>query len=173
MSQGAESNWSGKFLEDIVEREFLARDISVFRHSQKRFNDDLFHRRWLLKRVPYTSIYNCRSVSEFVYRDLDRHDIRIECRWQESRGSVDEKFPYLLDNAKRQMPEIEVWLLIGGGGAKTKALAWLKREAEAVRHKTIRVLEIGEVRKLIRNLPTGPRETLPKVVGSIFAGAAA
>ncbi len=174
LNQGLEANRSGIFLEDIIQNEFLIRGAPSFRFSKKRFNDDLFYRRFLLKNVPYRSIYDCKSTSEFVYRDLDGHDIRIECKNQDSKGSVDEKFPYLIENARRTMPEREIWLVVEGLGARPKAVAWLKKEAASIRHKTIRVMGIGEARKLIRNLHTNAKAASPASAPcELFSGAAA
>jgi hypothetical protein len=42
--------------------------------------------------------------------------VRIECKWQQSAGSVDEKLPYLYLNAIESMPEDHVIIVYGGGG---------------------------------------------------------
>jgi hypothetical protein len=55
----------------------------------------------------------------------------IECKWQESDGSADEKFNHLVDNiAGASMPAI---IVIGGHGARVigkgarpEAIAWLR-----------------------------------------------
>jgi len=89
--------------------------------------------------------------SEFVIQaDLVSRRIRIECRWQQSSGSVDEKFPYLLWNAERCMPETEIILLVDGGGAKPAAVKWLKTMA-AKSKKTIRVFTMVEFKCWLRD----------------------
>ena len=151
MSQGGDSNRSGQFLEQAIENEFKRRGVKVFAYIDKGDNGDIFEPAFLLKNVPYTSIYGCKSRSEFVYRDFRLHsDIRIECRWQQSNGSVDEKLPYLLENAKQAMPEQEIWLIVDGGGARDLAVDWLKRQAAQVAAKTIRVLTVPEARQRIK-----------------------
>lgn len=51
----------------------------------------------------------------------------IECKWQQSAGSVDEKFPFLyLNIMKCRDPTVVV---IDGGGYKPSALPWLKSMA--------------------------------------------
>ena len=152
-TQGSESNLSGQFLEATVEREFKSRGISVFEYSEKRANTDLFAERFLVKHAPYTSIYGCQSRSEFVYHDdfFGCH-IRIECRWQQSPGSVDEKLPYLYLNALEAMPENEIWIVLGGDGARTDAVEWLKRRCEQAAAKDIRVLSIVDMRRRVQRL---------------------
>lgn len=152
-TQGGESNRSGQFLEQMVEREFTSRGIPVFDWIDTGDNGDIFAPHFLLRNVPYTSIYGCQSRSEFVYRHFrSAMDIRIECRWQQVPGSVDEKLPYMLQNAQRAMPEPEVWLIIDGAGARAQALNWIKREAGLIHEKTIRVLRLPEARQLIKQV---------------------
>ncbi len=153
MSQGSESNESGRFLEQTIENEFKRRGVRIFKHVEKGDNGDMFESAFVLKNVPYTSIYGCASRSEFVYRDFRmERDIRIECRWQQSNGSVDEKLVYLLSNAIHAMPEQEIWLIVDGGGARSEAVDWLKRKAAQVTTKTIGVLTIPEARQRIKHL---------------------
>jgi len=52
--------------------------------------------------------------------------IRIECKWQQSPGSVDEKLPYLYLNTIESMPENNIIILIDGNGFKSGAKKWLK-----------------------------------------------
>ena len=76
----------------------------------------------LVRRVPYQSIYGHRGVTEFLAVSASRGlAIRIECKWQQSQGSVDEKFPYLYLNCIQAMPEREIILLIDGNGSNRRA----------------------------------------------------
>jgi hypothetical protein len=59
-------------------------------------------------------------------------EIRIECKWQQAAGSVDEKLPYLYLNTIEAMPENSIMILIDGAGWKTGAIQWLK---DAVKQK--------------------------------------
>lgn len=154
-TQGAESNLSGKFLERAIETEFNARGVMAYPFSRQKNNGHLFEEQFLLKRVPYQSIYGCRSYSEFVYRHFSKRiEVRIECRWQECAGSVDEKMPYLLLNARYAMPEPEVWLVIDGGGARSHALEWIRNAAAKTDGKIIRVFDLSSTRKAIKHLLT-------------------
>jgi PD-(D/E)XK nuclease superfamily protein len=150
MTQGYEANHSGKFLEDIVQREFSARGFLFRSHGDDAGNLDMFSRRIVLRNVPYRCIYECQSRSEFVVTDGSRK-IRIECRWQEVAGSVDEKFPFLLRNAIERMPEHEILILLGGDGARPKSISWLKMEASRVLSKKIYVLNINEFPRWVRD----------------------
>lgn len=51
----------------------------------------------------------------------------IECKWQQSHGSVDEKLPYVNLNIEHCYPCPAV-VLIDGGGMKPGAIAWLEKQ---------------------------------------------
>lgn len=48
----------------------------------------------------------------------------IESKWQQSGGSVDEKYPYLVQNIKKQ-GIYDTIIIIDGDGYKKEALKWL------------------------------------------------
>ncbi len=144
-----ESTHSGKFLEDVLRRELSARGFHFRSHRENGENLDMFAPRLVVSNVPYRSIYDCDSRSEFVITDGPRK-IRVECRWQESSGSVDEKFVYLMRNAVERMPEHEILILHGGEGARAEAIEWLKREANRVSSKKIHVVNINEFLRWVR-----------------------
>lgn len=49
----------------------------------------------------------------------------IESKWQQSKGSVDEKFPYLERNIREQYP-FDTIVVLDGGGYKPSANKWLR-----------------------------------------------
>lgn len=105
-------------------------------------------KKYLLTNVPYTSMYDTQCRTEFSIITPNR-DIRVECKWQQVSGSVDEKFPYLYYNAVHHFPEKEVILLIDGNGYKKKALEWLQESARIKRYhensdKCIRVFQMSD-----------------------------
>lgn len=51
-------------------------------------------------------------------------ELIIECKWQQSGGSVDEKLPYLNLNIQHCYPAPAI-VLIDGGGMKPGAIEWL------------------------------------------------
>lgn len=126
-TQGNQANQTGKVLENAVASTFQAKGFDVapygeWIHNKREYRDDI-----LLKNAPYSSIYGHSGKTEFLLIS-PKHgvEIRIECKWQQSQGSVDEKFPYLYLNCIECMPEKDIIILIDGGGYKEGALAWLK-----------------------------------------------
>lgn len=148
MTQGRWANRQGSILEQHVAQTFTDHGFVMLTHAAyvARGNPD---GDFLLTNAPYTSIYGHTGKTEFLAistaRDLG---VRIECKWQQSSGSVDEKFPYLYLNCIECMPENEIILLIDGRGYKPGALAWLKQAVRENRYcrcpKNIHVMDLAE-----------------------------
>ncbi|MGE5549768.1 MAG: PD-(D/E)XK nuclease superfamily protein [Bacteroidota bacterium] len=148
MTDGNRANKSGRVLENVVETIYRSHGYEIIPYVEYA-RDQANHagKRLLLKHVPYTSIYGHAAVSEFVAVEPSGERVRIECKWQQSSGSVDEKFVYL--NAVEAMPEERIIILVDGGGAKPNAVAWLKHAAaqgmyQTGKRKTIRVMGMAE-----------------------------
>lgn len=107
----------------------------------------------LLEDVPYTSIYGHSGKTEFLaLSDRLGLKMRIECKWQQANGSVDEKLPYLYLNCLEAMPEDQIMIVIDGEGFKPGAKAWLRAAVEEKRyrtpasaHKSIEVVGLAEL----------------------------
>jgi hypothetical protein len=78
----------------------------------------------LIKNFPYKTIYGNKGRSEFCYVDKDGERTRIEMKWQNVAGSVQEKFPYLLANMFHT-EEKNVVIVSDGGGATEGSIKWL------------------------------------------------
>jgi hypothetical protein len=96
LTQGATANSQGKVLESTIIPAFEHRGFEVVAYSKWSKAPQTFGEELLLKHVPYTTIYGHPGYTEFLVRSK-RYGLntRIECKWQQSSGSVDEKFPYL------------------------------------------------------------------------------
>lgn len=140
-TQGGTANKTGSLLESTVRNTFVQHGFAVRPYSAAPL---LLPEDILMTNVPYTSIYGHQGKTEYLASSPARNLLaRIECKWQQVAGSVDEKFPYLFENAKN-MPEPMVILLIDGGGCKPGALQWLKDSAARYTGKDIRVYNIRE-----------------------------
>ena len=136
MSGGKTANENGKAAEDMVEE-------VIHKHARLPIKP---YRKWggeygvVLKNAPYTNIYGSnRSRSEFLIIDSNGREMRIEVKWQQVAGSVDEKFPFVLFNAL-EVPEPLVVVVVDGGGAKPTAVEWLKEQARLHKSNTKEVL---------------------------------
>jgi hypothetical protein len=124
---GAVANSNGRVLENIVEsslntKGFTSTNYKDWQKDPLQYSDEL-----LLKNVPYLNVYNHASKTEFVIKSKHYHlNTRIECKWQQASGSVDEKYPFLFLNCAERMNEPQIIILLDGGGAKPGAIDWLK-----------------------------------------------
>ncbi len=129
--KGSLASGQGKVLEENVISTFSRKGFEVvmwsdWNRNRHRYGDEL-----LLKNAPFKNIYGHDGYTEFLLKSEKYElEIRIECKWQQSAGSVDEKFPYLYLNCIEAMPENHIAIIIDGGGAKEGAVRWLKNAAE-------------------------------------------
>jgi len=123
------NNFTGRILEQAVENVLLQKNVSIRRS------------------VPYINIYGSKGRTEFVI-DTKTKSIRIECKWQQSSGSVDEKFCYLYHNCLI-MPEKTIIIVIDGDGARKSAVEWLKNIANNTTSKELYVFNLCEFIKWV------------------------
>lgn len=127
MAKGRSANITGNQLEIAVQTVLLNKgfEIEMFRVWNK--NSEKYGKELLLKNVPFETIYGHRGNTEFLLiSEKYNLRIRIECKWQQSAGSVDEKLPYLYLNTIEAMPEKDIMILIDGDGFKAGAKTWLR-----------------------------------------------
>lgn len=123
---GTTANRNGKILEDTLIPIFIAHGYEVV-HNRDEHNVEHVDK-YVLTHRPYTSIYEHKGKTEFLLVRGERK-IRIECKWQQSKGSVDEKLPYLYLNSVFAFEENEIIILLDGGGYKQGAEQWLRNAA--------------------------------------------
>jgi len=133
ITKGANSNATGSQLEVAVKTVLTGKGFELVNYRVWEKNKALYGEELLLANVPFTTVYGHKGNTEFLLVSKKYAlSMRIECKWQQSAGSVDEKLPYLYLNATEAMPENDILILIDGSGWKAGAVAWLK-EAVAKR----------------------------------------
>ena len=148
--QGRLANSAGSTLENTVIGTLTSKRFQVVSYRDYARRPDAYSRELLLRNVPFTTIYGHQGNTEFLIRS-ERHqlEIRIECKWQQSSGSVDEKFPYTYLNCIEAMPERDIIIIVDGGGAKQGAVDWLREAAAGGKYadgkdKRIQVMSLSE-----------------------------
>ncbi len=155
ITQGTRANQTGKTLELFVENLFREKGFSVLQYKDWKKGELFQTENLLLKNVPYTSIYEHKGKTEFLLLSYPYNlEIRIECKWQQQNGSVDEKLPYLFLNCLI-FPEPEIIILIDGPGFKRGAIQWLKNQAKQCTIKIIRVMNVQELMIWTNNIAIG------------------
>ena len=127
MEKGRKTNITGTQLEKAVQTVLLEKGFEIVMYRVWQKNPNNYGRELLLKNAPFTTIYGHVGNTEFVLvSEKYKLKIRIECKWQQSAGSVDEKLPYLYLNTIEAMPEKDIIILIDGDGFKAGAKTWLR-----------------------------------------------
>lgn len=126
------ANHNGNQLERFIE-ERLVQAGYVF-VSRDRFRAATYLEQPLYSRqFPVgKSIYETETHCDFVLFHPDKHpgSLIIESKWQQSEGSVDEKYAYTILNIKERYPHQTI-LLLDGGGYKKQTEAWIRKQVDA------------------------------------------
>lgn len=137
MNQGKKANRSGNVLEKTVEGalqgsgyiqvcQYLPkkrrREWLVFDTNPQRYARQVYIGPGIYGTDIYVDFY---AIGSAVIPELI-----IECKWQHSGGSVDEKLPYLNLNIQDCYPAPAI-VLIDGGGMKPGAIEWLTRQVNS------------------------------------------
>lgn len=93
---------------------------------------------YIVKNWPYDAIYSTSkqqrsSRTEYVLIRGKDEPIRIECKWQQSDGSVYEKYVYTIMSLYRA-PEQRIIIVYAGPKILEAAIIWLKEEAQKQLH---------------------------------------
>jgi hypothetical protein len=150
--QGSLANASGNVLEQTVKAVFQDKGFKLVSYRESENHPEKYGTELLLTNVPYTTIYKHSGHTEFLARSQKYNfEIRIECKWQQSAGSVDEKLPYLYLNCIESMPEKHIVIIIDGEGFKKGSKVWLREAVKEKkytspvnRNKTIEVFSLME-----------------------------
>lgn len=127
MERGRKTNITGNQLEIALQTVLQNKGFEIVMYRVWEKNKEKYGKELLLKNVPYETIYNHKGNTEFLLLSEQYGlKMRIECKWQQSAGSVDEKLPYLYLNAIEKMPEKDIMILIDGDGFKKGAKMWLR-----------------------------------------------
>lgn len=124
-------NRAGNTLESTIIGTLTSKGLKLVPYQEWKRHPENFENELLLKNVPYETIYGHKGVTEFLVKSKKYNiEARIECKWQHSAGSVDEKFPYLYLNCVYQVPEKNIIIVIDGDGAKIGAINWIKNASQ-------------------------------------------
>ncbi|MBD2507006.1 hypothetical protein H6G91_06950 [Nostoc muscorum FACHB-395] len=136
MTQGARAVTSGNVLEKAVEGTLLGHGyVQVgFDLPKKQRLACLLSSNHIPKRYARQVYIGAGIYGSYIYVDFYiigatsvSSGLIIECKWQQTSGSVDEKLPYLNLNIQNCYPAQAV-VLIDGGGMKPQAVSWLGKQ---------------------------------------------
>lgn len=146
---GKKANRTGNHLEMMIEDSLQRNGYS---HTQKKHFFQTIEENKLI----YTrqinlcdSIYGTKINCDFILYHPEKYPdcLVIESKWQQSSGSVDEKYPFLVLNIKEQFPCPAI-IVIDGGGYKPGAEKWLRSQID---DKLLHVFNIREYITWVNN----------------------
>lgn len=152
-NSGSHANRTGNRLENFVEQALIEHGYAEFwdHKDQIYTNRKTIGGKQYAKQVPVANtIYETRRKCDFfiVNKEKFPNDLIVECKWQQSGGSVDEKYPFLIFNiVKTGVPTI---VLLDGDGYKRQAMEWLKDQVDPNRS-LIGVWNMSEFQKKVNN----------------------
>ena len=135
-NSGKQANITGNALENFVKHKLTEQGYEEFiNHKDQVFamRDTIGGKQYSTQACCGTSIYGSKRKCDFLVMNKDKFSdgLIIECKWQQSAGSVDEKYPFAVHNImKIGVPTI---ILLDGGGYKATAMEWLKGQAHKER----------------------------------------
>lgn len=148
---GTQANSTGNLLESFIENILKKKGYTEFwDHRALMFaNRASIGGKQYAKQIPCgMSIYESPRKCDFLIINKEKFPdgLIIECKWQQSAGSVDEKYPFTVFNIlKIGVPTI---ILLDGNGYKKTAMAWLKSQADPTRS-LIGVYNMAEFQTLV------------------------
>ena len=151
MNQGSKANYSGRKLEREVELFLIGCGVESLKYSD--YMDGMNN--IVLKQPPYRSIYNNNSRLDFLLKLHGKDDIWIECKQQNVAGSVDEKLPYIMENAIHSLINGKVIIILEGNGFKPGAVEYMKSRSKEIKHKDIKVFNLFEFKEWFKTFIRG------------------
>jgi len=136
MKQGTRANFTGNQLEELI---YFTLEKKGYKFVEKQKFDMARYIDQPIFTIQYPiarSVYDTQLYCDFILFHPEKYPdcLVIESKWQQSGGSVDEKFPYLVLNIRDQYPCATV-VLLDGGGYKKGAEKWLRdQEDEKLTH---------------------------------------
>ena len=131
MLQGTRANFTGNSLEGYIYNAILGKGYQFVEKGQfeaaRYLDQSVFTTQFPIAK----SIYETKMYCDFVLYHPVKYPncLVIESKWQESAGSVDEKFPFLVANIRERYPCATI-VVLDGGGYKKQAEAWLRKQVD-------------------------------------------
>lgn len=145
MRQGTRANYTGNQLQKFIFNTLTQK--GYFLVDRKHFNPAKYMEQAIFcPEFPVgENIYGTPTTCDFILYHPQKHPdcLIIEAKWQQSAGSVDEKFPFLVANIKEKYPHATV-IVLDGGGYRDKAEDWLRGQ---VNDKLLKVMNMREFQK--------------------------
>ncbi|MGY0399966.1 MAG: PD-(D/E)XK nuclease superfamily protein [Ostreibacterium sp.] len=141
-SSGSIANSNVSHLEETIENIFKRDgyteiDKNRFLSFSQVSEQPIYSKQVIIGETIYETIRKCDLI--IFHPKKFKENLVIECKWQQSAGSVDEKYPFLVLNIKKL--GVDTIIILDGGGFKKGAETWLKSEVNGCLKKVINLAE--------------------------------
>lgn len=126
-NQGRQANSNGRAFEEMIAQRLRSSGYQQIQNCPKSFQSPFFVPQM---RGRFVSIYGTDMRVDFFVWHPSKYPngLVIECKYQETSGSADEKFPYTIANLRKTgIPAI---LLVMGSGPKRCAIEWCMQQQD-------------------------------------------
>jgi hypothetical protein len=125
----AGAKYTGTQLEKFIQDRLLERGYKLV--PKDKFKPATYLQQPIFAKQYYIgkSIYETNMYCDFVVYHPEKHPdcLIIESKWQQTGGSVDEKYPYVILNIQQRHPHKTI-MLLDGGGYKKQAEEWIRKQ---------------------------------------------
>ena len=145
MNDTSGANYTGSTLEKFIHDRLIERKYQFIPREKFKaaiyLGQPIYTRQYPIGK----GIYETPMYCDFILYNPEKWNdcLIIESKWQQSGGSVDEKFPYFVLNIQQRHPHKTV-VLLDGGGYKKQAETWLRNQ---VGNNLLHVFSMGEFQK--------------------------
>jgi len=126
---GTIANATGSNLEAFIENALIANHYQFV--DKVKFKPSIYLEQPIYSKQVFIckSIYDTNIYCDFILYHPEKYPdcLIIESKWQQTGGSVDEKYPYLIINIQTRYPHKTI-LVLDGGGYKKGAEDWIRNE---------------------------------------------
>lgn len=147
---GGRANRTGQTLENQVERLIIDRGY-IWLPANRIEAAKILKQSFYTSQFPINkSLYEGKNTrADLILYHPQKHPefLLIECKWQQTGGTTEEKLPYLVLNIKKNYP-YDTMIIIDGGGHSRGAIKWIK-EQESGRIKL--VCDMAKFMTLVNN----------------------
>lgn len=133
---------NGKNLEAYIE--YLIKKDGYTEVDKKRFDcfskvseQPIYSKQADVGKTIYDTTRNCDFI--IFHPKKFKKNLIIECKWQQSSGSVDEKYPFLIQNIK--LLNIDTIIILDGKGYRVEAETWVKKQMSGCLKNVVNVQE--------------------------------
>lgn len=133
MNQGRQANKNGQMLENQIKERIASENYKQIKGKDFFLHKNLFPDQKIFAHqcCICQSIYDTPYKADFIIYHPEKHSncLAFEIKWQSISGSVDQKYPYMVNNIKEKFtcPAI---IILDGKGYRPQAFDWLKNQID-------------------------------------------